>query len=320
MSAVSVRETIGFKIVQHDAEKGFTVEEQSHATRKPQWLRKKINYTDEIHEVKSILGGLALHTVCKSARCPNLSECFHNKRATFLILGNTCTRSCRFCSIEKSRGAHLPPPDATEPERLVDAVRSLGLRYVVITSVTRDDLADGGARQFAETVKRLREYSVELKIEVLTPDFLGNRSAIDTVAQSGPDVFNHNVETVPRLYTKVRPDADYDRSLDFLSYLHAKYPSIYLKSGLMVGLGETREEIIQVLQDLRSAGCSAVTIGQYLQPGTENVPVVEYVSPALFTRYRHEAEKLGFSYIASGPYVRSSYMAHEGYERLKQYK
>ena len=294
--------------------------EHVQATRKPPWLRKKINYTDAIHEVKSVLGGLALHTVCKSARCPNLSECFHNKRATFLILGNTCTRGCRFCSIEKSKGAHLLPPDATEPERLVDAVRSLGLRYVVITSVTRDDLPDGGATQFAQTVKLLREYSAELKIEVLTPDFLGNRAAIDTVAQSGPDVFNHNVETVPRLYRKIRPGADYDRSLNFLSYLSARYPSIYLKSGLMVGLGETREEIIRVLKDLRSAGCSSVTIGQYLQPGADNVPVVEYVNPALFTRYRREAEKLGFSYIASGPYVRSSYMAHEGYERLKQHE
>ncbi len=290
--------------------------EKTDNLRKPPWLRKKIDHTEEIHEVKSILGTLALHTVCKSARCPNLSECFHDKRATFLILGNTCTRNCRFCSIEKAGGTPLPPPDETEPARLVDAVRSLGLRYVVITSVTRDDLADGGAKQFAQTVKLLREYDSKIKIEVLTPDFLGSRKAIDTVAESGPDVFNHNVETVPRLYAHIRPGADYIRSLDFLAYLHRAYPSTYLKSGLMVGLGETEEEIVEVLSDLRTTGCSAVTIGQYLQPGSASVPVVEYVRPEVFSLYREKAKKIGFAYIASGPYVRSSYMAHEGYTTL----
>ncbi len=294
--------------------------EKTNNLRKPYWLRKKIDHTEEIHMVKSILGTLALHTVCKSARCPNLSECFHNKRAAFLILGNICTRNCRFCSIEKAGEAPLPPPDKTEPERLVDAVRFLGLRYVVITSVTRDDLADGGAKQFAGTVKLLRKYDPKIKIEVLTPDFLGSRDAIDTVAESGPDVFNHNVETVPRLYAHIRPGADYKRSVDFLAYIHRTYPSTYLKSGLMVGLGETEEEIVQVLSDLRTTGCSAVTIGQYLQPGSGNAPVVEYVRPEVFSFYREKAEKMGFSYIASGPYVRSSYMAHEGYNTLVRYE
>jgi len=248
------------------------MKEKIEHLRKPPWLRKKIDHTQEIHEVKSVLSRLALNTVCKSARCPNLSECFHNKRATFLILGNTCTRNCRFCSIEKARGVRLPLPDKNEPERLVDAVKALGLVYVVITSVTRDDLADGGASQFARTVKLLRESNPHIKIEVLTPDFLGNSDAIDTVAESGPDVFNHNIETIPRLYVHIRPGADYGRSVDFLAYIHKKYPSIYLKSGLMVGLGETEDEIVAVLSDLRKAGCSAVTIGQYLRPGAGNTP------------------------------------------------
>ncbi len=292
------------------------MEEKIANLRKPPWLRKKIDHSQEIREVKTILGNCDLNTVCKSARCPNLSECFHNKRATFLILGNICTRNCRFCSIDKTKGVRLPPPDETEPRRLVDAVGALGLRYVVITSVTRDDLADGGASQFADTVKLLRAYNPYIKIEVLTPDFRGNRDAIDTVAESGPDVFNHNVETVPRLYARIRPGADYIRSVEFLAYIHQKYPSIYLKSGLMVGLGETEGEIIEVLSDLRAAGCSAVTVGQYLRPGTDNAPVVEYVRPETFSFYRKQAKKMGFSYIASGPYVRSSYMAHKGYNSL----
>jgi len=294
--------------------------EKTNNLRKPPWLRKKIEHTQEIHEVKSVLGGLALHTVCKSARCPNMSECFHNKRATFLILGNTCTRDCRFCSIEKAKGEVLPPPDETEPTRLVDAVRSLGLRYVVVTSVTRDDLSDGGAKLFARTVELLRKHDPKIKVEVLTPDFLGNRNAIDTVAESGPDVFNHNVETIPRLYAHVRPGADYRRSVDFLAYIHRKYSSIYLKSGLMVGLGETQEEIIEVFSDLRTAGCSAITIGQYLRPTSGNMPVVEYVRPEVFSFYREKANKMGFSYVASGPYVRSSYMAHEGYTTLVRHE
>jgi len=284
--------------------------------RKPPWLNKKIQYSEERHAVKSILNRLDLNTVCKSARCPNLSECYHHKRATFLILGKTCTRGCMFCSVEKSAGTQPLPPDPREPERILDAVKELGLRYVVITSVTRDDLADGGASQFARCIVLIKSYDGGIRVEVLTPDFKGDTSAIDTVARVEPDVFNHNVETVPRLYGTVRPQADYDRSIAFLSYIRDTYPHIYLKSGLMVGLGEKTEEVLQVLRELQDAGCKAVTIGQYLQPEQVNLPVKKYVTPETFSFYEKEARKMGFSYVASGPYVRSSYMAHEGYDEL----
>jgi lipoic acid synthetase len=284
--------------------------------RKPPWLDKKIQYSDERHEVKSVLNRLGLNTVCKSARCPNLSECFQHRRATFLILGSTCTRGCTFCSIEKTGGSRPQPPDPREPERILDAVRELGLRYVVITSVTRDDLPDGGAAQFARCIQLIRSEGPEIKVEVLTPDFLGRTESVDTVARKRPDVFNHNVETVPRLYGTVRPQADYERSIRFLEYIRDKYPGIYLKSGLMVGLGERKEEVLEVLRDLHEAGCSAVTIGQYLQPEQSNLPVQEYVTPETFQVYEREARLMGFNYVASGPYVRSSYMAHEGYDAL----
>jgi len=286
--------------------------------RKPPWLNKKIQYTEERHAVKSILNRLDLNTVCKSARCPNLSECYHHKRATFLILGRTCTRGCAFCSVEKSEASHALPPDPREPERILDAVKELGLRYVVITSVTRDDLSDGGASQFARCIELIKSNDAETGVEVLTPDFKGNRFAIDAVARAHPDVFNHNVETVPRLYSTVRPQADYDRSIGFLSYIKDAYPHIYLKSGLMVGLGEKSEEVLQVLQELLKAGCRAVTIGQYLQPEQGNLAVAEFVAPETFVFYESEARKLGFKYVASGPYVRSSYMAHQGYDELSK--
>ena len=286
--------------------------------RKPPWLNKKIKYTEQRHAVKSVLNRLDLNTVCKSARCPNLSECYHHKRATFLILGRTCTRGCAFCSVEKSGGSHPLPPDPREPERILDAVKELGLRYVVITSVTRDDLPDGGASHFARCIELIRSHDREIGVEVLTPDFEGNRGAIDAVARAHPDVFNHNVETVPRLYSTVRSQADYDRSIGFLSHVGDIYPHIYLKSGLMVGLGEERDEVLQVLLDLFQAGCSAVTIGQYLQPEQSNLPVREFVTPGTFALYEREARRIGFSYVASGPYVRSSYMAHQGYDELSK--
>lgn len=292
--------------------------EKVQNTRKPPWFNKKIYYSDERHQVKSILNQLGLNTVCKSARCPNLSECFHHKRATFLILGNTCTRGCAFCSVQKApKGSKLPLIE-DEPERILQAVKKLGLKYVVITSVTRDDLGDGGAKQFARCIRLIREYDNRIKVEVLTPDFMGNTDAIDTVAQEKPDVFNHNVETIPRLYAEVRPQADYARSIGFLSYIHLQYPDILLKSGLMVGFGERREEVIEVLKDLWHAGCTAVTIGQYLQSEQGNLQVREYVPPDIFTSYAHAAQDIGFVYVAAGPYVRSSYMAHEGYDILTQ--
>jgi lipoic acid synthetase len=285
--------------------------------RKPSWLKKKIQYSDERHEVKSILNRLGLNTVCKSARCPNLSECYHHRRATFLILGNTCTRGCAFCAVEKMSGVVPSPPDSHEPERILSAVKEIGLRYVVITSVTRDDLPDGGARQFARCIELIRAYDHTVGIEVLTPDFQGNTDAIAVVARARPDVFNHNVETVPRLYDSVRPQADYGQSIRFLRYLSDHYPHIYLKSGFMVGLGEEREEVHRVLEDLHEAGCSAVTMGQYLQPEQSNLPVREYITPEVFEEYENIARQIGFSYVASGPYVRSSYMAHQGFDALE---
>jgi len=285
--------------------------------RKPEWLRKKITYSSERHETESVLKGLGLNTVCNHARCPNLSECYSCRRATFMILGSRCTRNCTFCSIEKVNDNRMIPVDEDEPARVAAAVERLRLRYVVITSVTRDDLADGGASQFAQTIERIREYDDSVGIEVLTPDFLLSHAAIDTVARCKPDVFNHNIETVRRLYDRVRPKAVYSRSLAFLEYIHERYPDLFLKSGLMVGLGETREEVCGLLADLRRKGCDAVTIGQYLRPGRSNIRVAEYIAPETFTFYEHEAKRIGFRYVASGPYVRSSYMAHEGFELLK---
>ena len=284
--------------------------------RKPHWLLKKISYTAERREVNKILQNLHLHTVCRSARCPNLSECYSRKRATFLILGNICTRNCTFCSVRKACPGGTISLKEDEPERIEEAVKALGLRYVVITSVTRDDLTDGGASQFVRTINKIREYDNTIKIEILTPDFQGNKESINAVAEAHPDVYNHNVETVPRLYKTVRPQAEYNRSIDLLNHLNTRYPDIFLKSGLMLGLGETNEEVIAVLKDLRKAGCAAVTLGQYLRPSHWNIPVHEYIKPETFAQYRKISKKLGYRYVAAGPYVRSSYMAHEGYEDL----
>jgi len=218
--------------------------------------------------------------------------------------------------VEKAKPGGLAPPDKDEPERILRAVKALGLEYVVITSVTRDDLNDGGAGAFALTINKLRGLGPDVQIEVLTPDFLGNELLIAAVAEAGPDVYNHNIETVPRLYEKIRPGADYKRSLDLLAYVNKNYPDIFLKSGLMLGMGEKKDEVLKVLSDLKESGCSAVTIGQYLRPGHWNIPVQEYVHPDIFKYYEKEAKEIGFLYVASGPYVRSSYMAHEGYRDM----
>jgi lipoic acid synthetase len=288
--------------------------------RKPPWLLKGIEHTEEKNQVNRILKKLDLSTVCKSARCPNLSDCFHHKRATFLILGDRCTRRCTFCSVEKATPEGLMSPDKNEPERIFRAVKALNLEYVVITSVTRDDLSDGGARAFALTIYKLRELGSGVQIEVLTPDFQGNELSIADVAEAGPDVYNHNIETVPRLYEKIRPGADYKRSLDLLAFVNKNYSEIFLKSGFMLGMGETKVEVLKVLSDLKDSGCSAVTIGQYLRPGHWNVPVQEYIPPGTFKYYEKEAKKIGFLYVASGPYVRSSYMAHEVYRDMVKKK
>jgi lipoyl synthase len=280
--------------------------------RLPEWVRKRVAHHDALHLVKSGLRSRGLHTVCESARCPNIHDCFHRGTATFLILGNLCTRGCGFCSVPKAAlGSGRFALDPEEPAGVARMATQLGLRYVVITSVTRDDLEDGGAAHFASTVREVRARLPQVRIEILTPDFLGARGAIREVLDAAPDVFNHNIETVPRLYPRVRPQADYARSLEVLRFAREYHPQSMTKSGLMVGFGETSDEVEAVLADLRRAGVEVVTIGQYLRPTRHNLPVVEYVAPAQFDAWRATGERLGFKMVFSGPLVRSSYMADD---------
>jgi lipoic acid synthetase len=289
-------------------------EPKTRATKRsgpfPAWLRKRVPTGEEAARVRSLLAQLHLETVCSQARCPNLPECFARGTATFLILGSTCTRSCRFCAIAS---APPGPPRPEEPEAVAEACAALALRHVVVTSVTRDDLPDGGAAHFALTIRAIRVRLPGAVIEVLTPDFQGDLAAVDAVLEAGPDIFNHNVETVPRLYPTVRPQADYRRSLAVLAHakrrLAAGSHNLYTKSGLMVGLGEKSEEVSAVLRDLRGAGCDILTIGQYLAPSPEHHPVVRFVEPAEFEAWEAEARRLGFAAVAAGPFVRSSYQA-----------
>jgi lipoic acid synthetase len=264
-----------------------------------------------------LLDGLKLHTICQSALCPNIHRCFTAGTATFLVLGDVCTRRCTFCAVKKGRPN---PVDEAEPEHLLQAVEKLGLSYVVITSVTRDDLPDGGASQFARTVTLLRENVADIMIEVLVPDFLGSEEAIRTVVESGPQVINHNVETVPRLYAEVRPGADYARSLELLYTVKKLAPAIVTKSGLMLGLGESREEVVEVMSDLREANCDLLTIGQYLQPSAQHHPVVRFIPPEEFAEYENTGREMGFAEVASSPLVRSSYRAAELYDKAKARK
>ena len=277
--------------------------------RLPEWIKTKS--PAGLHATKQMLRSHRLSTVCEEARCPNIGVCFSKPTATFMILGSHCTRNCGFCSVESASHMPLNPPDADEPERVALAARDMGLRYVVITSVSRDDLHDGGARQFSRTVAALRELLPAVKIEVLTPDFRGDTAALKTVLSSGPDVFNHNIETVPRLYSSVRPQADYDRSLGVLVTAKEIAPWIRSKSGLMVGLGETVEEVFSLMRDILSTGCDYLTIGQYLRPSKKNLPVTEYIAPALFAEYRKAGLSMGFRGVASAPLVRSSMDAEE---------
>ncbi len=249
-----------------------------------------------------------LVTVCEEARCPNLGECWSKKTATFMILGDTCTRSCRFCAVKTGKGG---PLDADEPRRVAESARALGLKHTVVTSVNRDELSDGGSHHFAQTIRCLRELLPSSIVEVLTPDFLGNKANIQTVVDAKPHIYNHNIETVPRLYRKVRPQARYARSLQLLEYVKDADPSIYTKSGLMVGLGETEDEVVALLEDLKAYKVDAVTIGQYLKPGKNYLDVVEYVHPDQFARYKTIGEDMGFLFVASGPFIRSSYNAKE---------
>jgi lipoic acid synthetase len=276
---------------------------------KPDWIRVRLGNGERFQEVKRILREQRLHTVCEEASCPNIGECFGKGTATFMILGDLCTRRCPFCDV--AHGKPLPP-DADEPANLARTIAALGLRYVVITSVDRDDLRDGGARHFADCIRAVRAHSPRTRIEVLVPDFRGRLAiALDTLAEAPPDVMNHNLETVPRLYRQARPGADYANSLKLLKDFKARFPLLPAKSGLMVGLGETDEEIVEVMRDLRAHDVDMLTVGQYLQPSAHHLPVARYVEPAVFDGYARQAEALGFTHAACGPMVRSSYHADQ---------
>ncbi len=274
----------------------------------PPWIKKRLPAGMEAGLTRSVLEHYRLNTVCRSAHCPNLGECFSHGTATFMIMGNVCTRSCRFCAVS---GGIPSPLEPSEPERVAMAAREMKLRHVVVTSVTRDDLEDGGAAHFSEVIAALRELAAHATVEVLVPDFKGCRASVRKVVDAEPDVFNHNVETVPSLYPEVRPEADYHVSLGILELAKRLKPRMLTKSGLMVGLGERRGKITAVMGDLRRAGCDILTIGQYLSPSREHLPVVEFVEPPEFDRYRDLGKQMGFSAVASGPFVRSSYHAED---------
>ena len=282
--------------------------------RKPPWLKKRIPPFQDLQKVKSILSETDLHTVCQEARCPNMGECFSRGTATFLILGRFCTRSCGFCAVEHDAPA---PPDEAEPERVAQAVQKMGIHYVVITSVTRDDLPDGGASSFAETIRAIRALNPKIDIEVLVPDFKGDLRSLKVVLKECPEVLNHNIETISRLYPRVRPLADYKRSLNLLKRSKEDCPHIPTKSGFMLGLGETQEEVLELLRDLREAGCDFLTIGQYLQPRQDRLPVVRFIPPEEFEEYKRKGEGMGFRAVASGPFVRSSFHASEMFETIE---
>jgi lipoyl synthase len=283
-----------------------SVEPPSARQRLPKWLRRPLPQAG-MQFTSDVIADLRLETVCESAKCPNRTECWSQQTATFMILGNVCTRPCGFCSVPRGKTEVV---QLDEPDRVAEAAERLGLNYVVITSVTRDDLPDGGANHFYECVLAVRKRT-GARVEVLTPDFKGNRQAIHRVIQSQPDVFNHNTETVPRLYDRVRRNAEYQRTLDLLKQIKDEVPGMPTKSGLMLGLGETREELLNVCSDLRSVGCDMLTLGQYLQPTLEHLPVDRYLPPEEFDEIGEQVRKLGFSMVASGPFVRSSYHAGE---------
>lgn len=275
--------------------------------RKPDWLRVKLPSGGQINQIKSMLREKRLYSVCEEASCPNLPECFSHGTATFMIMGNKCTRRCSFCDVAHGRP---DPLDLEEPENLSVTIAQMKLKYVVITSVDRDDLRDGGAQHFVNCIRHVREKNPAIKVEVLVPDFRGRvEVALDLLVQEPADVFNHNIETVPRLYKQARPGADYVGSLKLLQQHYQRLPNIPTKSGIMVGLGETDEEVLDVMKDLREYDVSMITVGQYLQPSKYHLPVHRYVTPEQFAHYKVQAKKMGFSHVASGPLVRSSYHA-----------
>lgn len=275
---------------------------------RPAWLRAPAPTGDNYRELKALVARLGLHTVCESAACPNVGECWNRRTATFMILGNVCTRRCSFCAVRK--GPPLPV-DYDEPRRVAEAVALLGLRHAVITSVTRDDLADGGAGIFAGTIRAIRERVPSCRVEVLVPDFRGSHAALDLVLDARPDVFNHNVETVPRLYRRVRPGARYERSLDVLAHARRGVPDLPTKSGLMLGLGEETHEVLDVMRDLLGCGVEILTLGQYLSPSPAHAPVMRFVPPEEFAELAEAGREMGFRRVIAGPLVRSSYHAAE---------
>ncbi len=281
--------------------------------RKPEWMRVRLSSTAHLNKVKSLLESYQLNTVCEAANCPNRLECFGSKTATFMILGKECTRHCKFCNVTSN-----PPEEVMkkEPQNVAKAISELGLKHAVITSVTRDDLIDEGAEHFYQTVIEIRKLNPEISIEVLTPDFNGKRNLINRVIEANPDVFNHNIETVKSLYESVRPEADYNQSLEVIRIIKDINPKMTTKSGIMLGLGETEDQVIQTLKDLRNAGCDIVTIGQYMQPSEKHIELVEYIHPDMFKRYEDVAYELGFLAVASSPLVRSSYKALESYQKI----
>jgi lipoic acid synthetase len=285
---------------------------------KPEWLRRKLPDPEAMSKMRGLLQRHGLNTVCQEALCPNQGECFGQGTATFLILGKTCTRNCTFCAIPTE--AHPPAPDPEEPGRIAQASAELGLNHVVITSVTRDDLEDGGASHFARTVRALRNTKPEIIVEVLIPDFQGSAEALKTVMDSGPDILNHNLETVPRLYPEVRPQAVYPRSLELLERAKEMSPAGITKSGLMLGLGEEKEEVLRVMAGLREASCDLLTLGQYLRPSGKHHPVARYVTPDEFDALRREGEEMGFKAVFSAPLVRSSFHAAEVFKKISHHR
>jgi lipoyl synthase len=280
---------------------------------KPPWLKKRLSSGEGYQKVVKLLRECSLHTVCEEALCPNLGECFANGTATFMILGDHCTRNCRFCAVLHG----LPEaPDKNEPQKVADAIKALGLRYAVVTSVTRDDLPDGGAGHFAGTISAIKNRNPGTQVEVLIPDFQGSAEDLKTVVAAAPHVLNHNIETVPRLYPAVRPQADYHESLKLIRRAGETDPDLATKSGLMLGLGETHEEVQKVLYDLLAAGCKLLTLGQYLAPSKNHHPVMEYVPPDQFAKWEETTRKMGFEGVASGPFVRSSFRAGEMFMKM----
>lgn len=285
--------------------------------KKPEWLKVRREHTEGYRELKQIMRGLDLHTVCEEARCPNIYECWNQRTATFMILGDTCTRACRFCAVNWGRPTHL---DREEPKRVAEAVAAMGLRHAVITSVNRDELADGGASIFAETIREIRAAIPECGIEVLIPDFEGNWDALKVVVDAAPEVISFNIETVPRLYATIQPWSNYERGIELLRRVKELDPEIVTKSGLMVGLGESRDEVVDVLRDLAAVGVEVVTIGQYLPPSQRHAPLDRYYRPEEFAALKRDGEAVGIGHVESGPLVRSSYHAGDQYESLRKRK